>query len=379
MKLTQKSRIIVAIALFTVLFGALLTLATFFDLQVSDILTADALADGAYLADDFFGVTFEILGSSPVYLMIDFCLVILFWYFVRFVKNKPLKYILAVVCLAGGVAAFWFFMKDILNYCLEHFGAEITGANLTYEQIHEIEDKPYVIGTEVLVALFMSVIATLAGKNFKDETLKKLLKFVIAFILTAIVANVIVAIVKVPVGRMRYRAMNSTAGQAMGGFDNFTRWYIMTGNNDIYDSKALFEVSDAFKSFPSGHTCAAGMCYGLIMLKDVLEIKNKWQKLGIYLATVTFTGIVAISRIVVGAHFFSDVLIGGTLSFVSMAIFRETIINKCANIKALFKKSQPLGVTESIIDSASTDVEAETVETAETTEKKAEDNENVEQ
>ena len=124
----------------------------------------------------------------------------------------------------------------------------------------------------------------------------------------------------------------------MGGFDNFTRWYVMTGNNDVFDSKALFGYSDGFKSFPSGHTCAAGMVYAFIMLIDVLDIKKTWQKACIWGGTVVATMLVAVSRIVVGAHFFSDVLMGGTLAFVSMIIAREIFIFKGAHLKAVFGK-----------------------------------------
>ena len=53
-----------------------------------------------------------------------------------------------------------------------------------------------------------------------------------------------------------------------------------------------------------------------------------------------FTGIVAVSRMVVGAHFFSDVLMGGTISFLSVMLFREIFILKGANLKAVFAKSK---------------------------------------
>ena len=85
-------------------------------------------------------------------------------------------------------------------------------------------------------------------------------------------------IIKDPVGRMRYRAMNSDVGQAMGGFANFQNWYESRGGQPEELSAAFesaYGVTDAFKSFPSGHTCAAGMTYALIMLPDVLGTRNK--------------------------------------------------------------------------------------------------------
>lgn len=325
--ISPKTKTLISILLFAVIFVGLLVAATFTDLQVSKILTKNALPKGEYLANDFFGVFFEIVGSSPIYLMIALCTVILFWYFRRVWKLRPLKDILAVVFYIAGIVAFWFFVKDIFNYTLEHAG------NTAFE------DNAAVIGAEVAIAILLNLFAMQTGKNLKEETLKKLLRFVVGFILVAIIANVIIMIVKVPVGRMRFRAMNSEAGQMMGGFDNFTRWYVITGNNDIYDSKAIFGVSDAFKSFPSGHTCAAGMSYGLIMLIDALDVKDKRKRFVVWFSAIAFTGLVAISRIVVGAHYFSDVLMGGTIAFATMIVVRELVVNKCANLKALFKKN----------------------------------------
>ena len=48
------------------------------------------------------------------------------------------------------------------------------------------------------------------------------------------------------------------------------------------------------------------MSYGLIMLADSLGIKSKGKRAALWICPILFTGIVAVSRIVVGAHFFSD-------------------------------------------------------------------------
>lgn len=89
-------------------------------------------------------------------------------------------------------------------------------------------------------------------------------------------------IVKEPVGRMRFRAINSEVGQNLIGaglVKGYTPWYIANGQPDegIINSfvEAYPGASDAFKSFPSGHTCAAGMSYALIMLPDVVNFKHK--------------------------------------------------------------------------------------------------------
>lgn len=340
MKLTLKQKSWIAVAVFVVVFAGLLIAATFTDLEVSNILTKHALKDGAYLADDIFGVFFEIVGSTALYILIGVCATICFWFFIKVYDKKPLNIIFSVVCAVAGVVAFWLVFKDVYDYSIEHIlkDAFATSGNQLsrYEMIHKFENNGAFIAVQIFLGIAVEGLVILSLKSVSVDTLKKFTRFVLAFALMAVIANVLVMIIKVPVGRMRYRAMNSEAGQVMGGFDNFTKWFVSTDNNKLYDSKALFGYSDAFKSFPSGHTCAAGMIYSLIMLIDILDLKKTWHKVAIWSSTIVLTGIVAVSRIVVGAHFFSDVLMGGTLAFVCMIIAREIFISKGAHVKAMF-------------------------------------------
>lgn len=344
MKLTLKQKSWIAVVLFVVVFAGLLIAATFTDLEVSHLLTENALKDGEYLADDVFGVFFEIVGCSALYILIAVCATICFWFFIKVYTKKPWNIVFAVICAVAGTVACWLMFKDIYDYSIEHILKDAyiaSGSQLSrYELIHHLENNGAFIAVEILLGLATEGLVILALKNVSADTLKKLIKFVLAFAVMAAIANLLVAVVKSPIGRMRYRAMNSDAGQAMGGFDNFTRWYVATGNNDLYNSKELFGYSDAFKSFPSGHTCAAGMIYGLIMLIDTLELKKKWHKVAIWAFTIVSTGLVAISRIVVGAHFFSDVLMGGTIAFLAMIMAREIFISKGAHVKAMFASNK---------------------------------------
>lgn len=340
MKLTLKQKSWIAVTVFVVVFAGLLVAATFTDLEVSHLLTKGALEDGAYLADDVFGVFFEIVGSSAIYILIGACATICFWFFIKVYNKKPWNVIFAVICAVAGTVAFWLMFSDIFGYVIEHILKDtfVTGGNefARYELIHALEDNGAFIAVEILLAIAFEGLTILSMKSLSNETLAKLTKFVLASAVMAALANLLVMVIKEPVGRMRYRAMNSEVGQIMGGFDNFTKWFVSTDNNKVYNAKELFGYSDAFKSFPSGHTCAAGMVYALIMLIDVLEVKKTWHKVAIWVSTIVAVGLVAVSRIVVGAHFFSDVLMGGTLAFVSMIIAREIFISKGAHVKAMF-------------------------------------------
>lgn len=334
-KVSERNRVIIAVVLFVVVFAGLLIAASFTDLEVSKILTKNALADGEYLSHDVFGVTFEAFGSSPIYILAGVCVVLLMLYVWRTLKLRPMREIICAVLLAGSVVAYWFFFDDMLGYVGEH--AELERYGNEYVQT-------VMTVLSVICALMASGISLAAFSRIKDETLKKLMKFVLAFVIMAVVANLLIMIIKDPVGRMRYRAMNSELGQSLGGFANFQNWYESRGGQPEERSKQFEEMyfaSDAFKSFPSGHTCAAGMTYALIMLPDVLGTKNKGLRALCWIFPVVFTGIVAVSRIVVGAHFFSDVLFGGTIAFLCMAFAREAVIFRFRHFKCLGKNYVP--------------------------------------
>ena len=125
-KLSDKSRVIIAVVLFVAVFAGLLVAASFTDLKVSDILTKDALADGEYLSHDVFGVAFEIFGSSPIYVIAGVCVVLLMLYVWRTLKLRPMCEFICAVLLAGSVVAFWFFFDDMFGYIAEHAHAEDT-------------------------------------------------------------------------------------------------------------------------------------------------------------------------------------------------------------------------------------------------------------
>ena len=154
---------------------------------------------------------------------------------------------------------------------------------------------------------------------------KKLLNFAYVILFTSIF-YLLIELIKTPVGRMRYRAMNE-----LGDFSYFTPWY------QISDAKTLlkdtYTLKDAFKSFPSGHTFSAGISYVLICIPYVFEKFNtkKWKVI-FYLIPICYTGLVATFRIVVGAHYLSDVLFGGTIAYVASEVFKYVFILRKKNL-----------------------------------------------
>ncbi len=344
MKLSVRAKTIISVVLFAVIFATLITLATFFDFQVSELLTKNALPDGEYYANDFFGVFFECVGSLPIYLFAAFVCCVLFWVCVKVWKKKPYNIILAVVFAIGSVVAFWLGLKDSIGYIFDHVFA-VTDP-IYFTAIDDVYHSAPVVAIEVLFALLLAVCAIFATKHFNEDTLKKLFKLCITATVAVAVANLLIMIIKDPVGRMRFRAINSTVGQGLiekGDVAGFTRWYVSNGQpndgviNGFIDN---YMASDAFKSFPSGHTCAAATVYAIMLVPDLFELKGKRDGLGAKIACwcvpIAITMLVAISRIVCGAHYMSDVTFGGTIAFVCMMISREIFICRGSHFFALF-------------------------------------------
>ena len=326
--MTKKKKVIVSVVLFVLVFAGLLVTATFTDLQVSNILTSRALADHTYITNDFFGATLEAVGSTPIYIMLAFAFEILFWH-AMYNRKGALKALLACVAqIAAAVSAYVMF-DDTLGYIKKHL--------VLMDDPEGLHTGVYLKLTCLFFAVLVAFAAAFAVKNFSEESINKLVGFSVATIVVAALPTIIINLgVKGIVGRIRYRAMNVYPDNADYGFAAFARWYEVNGQwMDKQTLTSLFNSTDALKSFPSGHTAAAGVSYALVMLNDALGIKNKKARALLWIIPVAVTGTVAISRIVVGAHFFSDVLVGGTLAFVTMIIAREIFICKGSNIKSL--------------------------------------------
>lgn len=342
MKLNYKVKTILSIVAFVVVFLTIFLVGTFLDFQVSEFLTKGVLPEGQYLANDFFGVMLECIGSTPIYFVIAFAACVLFWASVKLLskKHKPLAYVLASLLAIGVAAAFWYALKDTMGYVFEHAIAR-SGYDY-FNELDKLEHSAALYGIEAVFGAIMATLAIFATKHFNEETLKKLLKFVLVTAVALAVANLLIMIIKDPVGRMRYRAIKSPLGEALiesHRVKGYTPWYVANGQPKEAVSAFVdtYFVEDAFKSFPSGHTCAAGSVYCIMLLPDIFEFKKDKVKTGLcWGLPVLLVALVAISRIMVGAHYLTDVTMGGTIAFLCVMISREIFICKGSHFKVLF-------------------------------------------
>ena len=322
----KKTRLYTALAIgiFAAVFAALLTVATLYDLDVSKILTKNALPDGAYFSTSNFGLFFEAVGSAPIYLMAAVGGAVGFWWGIRKKDIKAVQIAVPIACAVIVFVGVYLFVSDIFSYLGEHMRNE------------EFMGSGYVTCLTILLTLIISALLVLTWKQISAESNEKLIKWCFVILIT-LALYLIVHFIKSPIGRVRFRTMNYLGDSQ---YSYYTRWYVVNGKRNIVPLAEGVEITDSCKSFPSGHTFSAALIYTMLCLPDLLPKWNKkWVKIVLYVGTIGFTGMVAISRIMVGAHYMSDVLFGGTLSFLAMVIAREIVIFRGAHILSLFGKT----------------------------------------
>lgn len=111
-------------------------------------------------------------------------------------------------------------------------------------------------------------------------------------------------------GRVRFRDLLSS-----GSCDGFTAWFVINGKNGN-------------KSFPSGHTAGAGMSY-LLMLLPFIDKKREKYRAVYFWCPFIYTSAVALTRLVMGAHYLSDVTVGGVIAFSCVLVGIKVYENTC--------------------------------------------------
>ncbi|HQC54290.1 MAG TPA: phosphatase PAP2 family protein [Clostridia bacterium] len=300
-------------------FIVLAIVSAFLDLEISKAL---------YSPNSFFGHYFANTGELPLFLFGLTACVILFYQNFSSDKKKNIatKIVFAILTFAGCFIT------------LYYFGRRFTKEDLLYPLIYMI-----------IFAIFFAILCLLCGKILPNDTMKKLLWFALFIIIVLIISNVLVQVFKLLWDRQRFRTMvdgnpsaPATLAQLSPNFKGFTPWYKINlfkqpeFRTEAYRTAFLEADDDAFKSFPSGHTVAASASFCLILLPDIFD-KFKKYKVVFWIVPIIYTVLVGISRIVIAAHYLSDVLFGGYIGF-AIAVCTRMIFLK----KTPFFQAQPI-------------------------------------
>lgn len=323
----KSTKIILFVSLFVLIFGGLLTIATFYDYQISVLLAGKGMHDGEYFSSNVFGRIFEVIGEMPLYLFVIVAALMIVINLEK-VNNKKVRIPLTLLFLLVGFG--------IGIYGWIQFGeylAELHPDTLGFLDGNIIATISYVILSVVVeITLYYFI-----NKHFKELSYK-LLPFAIIVLICAALSNGFVQGIKPLVARERFRAIYVLDYNYPDVVHNgFTNWYVFNGpSSKIVAALKEAGVTDAkstyYSSFPSGHTCGASITYSLMFIPFFVEKANDKKYKWIFIATpILYTGVVALSRIVVGAHYMSDVVVGGTVGFLS-ALIGYFIV------KAIYKK-----------------------------------------
>jgi membrane-associated phospholipid phosphatase len=134
-------------------------------------------------------------------------------------------------------------------------------------------------------------------KRVSNPILIKYAKVVVGMALFGYVIGI--QVTKYLWGRVRFRELDAS-------FSQFTPWYLPQGIT-------------GFDSFPSGHAAMGWMLLALM----VLFVNGKvWIKKFIFMLIIMWAVLLSYSRVVIGAHFASDVLFGSFFIILTYLILR---------------------------------------------------------
>lgn len=140
----------------------------------------------------------------------------------------------------------------------------------------------YLVGLVVILA---------NRRSLTQERLEKIGRVAWLTILGCAAVFVVVSVLKNCAGRVRYREL-----QALSQYTPWYQWNPFSGNY----------------SFPSGHTANASGVFCLALLAPL--VKAGWKRAALTAAPFAFLAVMGASRVIVGAHFASDVLFGMGIS-----------------------------------------------------------------
>lgn len=252
------------------------------------------IAGAVYSPDSIFWRIFTILGMYPFMAIWVFYVGVI----CRQVRSSGLpekkKNILTVVCGYLGLST-----SVICSWAM--FASDTIGAVFP-----QTINNPLFISAGALLGIYpLFFVGFFTSKKEYDKKLLKRLIILCAIMLAGII---FMSAGKMIFCRPRYRLLL----QDIPGIE-FCPWYLPFGGSAEYINGLGIDWND-FRSFPSGHALQSmGMIFALPPLADVYD-RLRDRKAVLFAAAALFAVLVCFSRMVMGAHFISDVSMGSLIS-----------------------------------------------------------------
>ena len=263
-------------------------LGSFLDLQ---------LMEAVFSERNTFGLIISVLGTIPGYGCLAICGGGLFA--IALLKKEykmPYRVIFYGVAAAGvGLAIFF-------------IGREFFGPNGFY-WIGVSKWIGYLIA--IPICLPLGYLGYRLGKSSDNNNLWLLIFVMMIAIFLALVPGV--TALKALFHRPRYREVVRL------GYADFHNWWQRCSNyKDIMEINHIGK--DEFKSFPSGHGGASAVFMLCVVFLPLVNSKYEKIQLPLFYGGLAWTLLVCFSRILVGAHFLSDVSMGTLLTVIFMIV-----------------------------------------------------------
>lgn len=269
--------------------GILLVVFAFTDMSISNAI---------YNPESKFGLIFEAVGEFPSAIIATFCTVSLM---LTRHKDKSIKYNLGTV-----------------GYIVLLIFVSFMAAMLPVNYLH---------GSKILIPILMAIyiIASyVIAKKYADTHKEELRRAAIVGLLTFVFVTISFNLIKLLWGRERYRHMIAT-----GSFAGYSMWFIPQG----------FASGNEFMSFPSGHSANSAIMVWITLIPTFI-VKLKKRKNWLIGFVGLWIVLVPVSRIVVGAHFASDVTMGVTITLVIFTLLKNKYIKNMEGKDLKVKKVQ---------------------------------------
>lgn len=272
-------------------FLALFIVGTFVDFQINRDL---------FSQNNTFGLIISVIGTTPGYGMFA---IIGGGFLTLFLKKNEYKTWMRVFFLVATLAC--------LGSSTYFAGREFFGPNGFYWAAKRFWG--YFIAFPVMASL--TYVGYLLMRNVDNKNLWIILLVVLAAFVLALTGGV--SLFKVIFHRPRYRALYGTLVP-------YHAWYERCANyKELMDKFHL--TSEEFKSFPSGHAAAAMGVPMIALFLPYIDEKYRKYRLPVFVGGLVFALLVMFCRMLVGAHYLSDVSMGSILVVICMIVAFEVL------------------------------------------------------
>ena len=267
---------------FAVIWLAALIFAGFYDLPIS-LAVADPMSP--------FGRLLEIVGEVPAILFTSFNFSLIAVCLLK--RGAQKERIIAALSVVGMVGTAYYTSNATLGY-IRDWRADLGLGFMSGGM------KLFVA---LLLAALFSALFLFIAFHIERERLERFLTAAAHCVLAAVLTLVIIWAFKLVWGRVRFRQLEDIS--------MFTPFWHPNGYNGYF-------------SFPSGHTANATVILTLLYYSDHMKQKGRFLRPTLAVWIV----IVALSRVLVGAHYLSDVLCGAAVTAIIVYLCRPSAAKK---------------------------------------------------